>query len=268
METEYHHRFAEIVARYRTAASVAARPCACSARSGWPDLPAHTGAIGGAGPGCDADADGHAGPWSAGRRHQFWKVQVGGMDMEAGIDRHAFFPKEMTVNAGDSIFWEFAPMGMPGFHTVTFSVRRRGPADLFVPDIVDGTPVASPEGPPRLLFNPAIAFPDGRTDYDGTGTVNSGWTSCARRISRLHAQLHQGGHIRLPVRGAWDRHEGQGHGPGGGRGPAERCGRYEAMAQQEMAAVLAGQEGLADAKAATPWRRTERPGTSRPAPAE
>src|SRR3954447_8770786 len=102
-----------------------------------------------------------------------WKVQVGGMDMEAGIDMHAFFPKSVTINAGDSIFWNFAPMGVPGFHTVTILSGAEGPP-LFVPDIVDGTPVASLEGPPRLLLNPAFAFPDGRTDYDGTGTTNSG----------------------------------------------------------------------------------------------
>src|SRR5215216_6534749 len=30
-----------------------------------------------------------------------WKVTVGGMDMEHGIDLHAFFPGEITVNAGD-----------------------------------------------------------------------------------------------------------------------------------------------------------------------
>src|SRR4029078_3869082 len=38
-----------------------------------------------------------------------WKVQVGGMDMETGIDMHAFFPGEVTINAGDSVLWGFAP---------------------------------------------------------------------------------------------------------------------------------------------------------------
>lgn len=102
-----------------------------------------------------------------------WRVQVGGMDMEHGIDVHGFFPGEVTINAGDTIWFEFAPMGMPGFHTVTFTSGGELPP-LFIPDMVDGTPVASPEGPPRLLINPAIAFPDGRTSYDGTGLVNSG----------------------------------------------------------------------------------------------
>ena len=49
-------------------------------------------------------------------------------------------------------------MGMPGFHTVTFTSGEELPP-IFAPDIVDGTPVASPEGPPRLLINPMVAFP-------------------------------------------------------------------------------------------------------------
>jgi plastocyanin len=102
-----------------------------------------------------------------------WKVQVGGMDMETGIDLQAFFPGEITINTGDTIWFAFAPMGVPGFHTVTFTSGADVPP-LFAPDVVDGTPVASPEGPPRLLLNPQIAFPDGRTSYDGTGYVNSG----------------------------------------------------------------------------------------------
>ena len=102
-----------------------------------------------------------------------WKVQVGGMDMANGIDVHGYFPSALTIDAGDSVYFQFAPMGMPGFHTVTFASGGELPP-LFAPDIVDGTPVASPEGPPRLVVNPAVAFPDGRTSYDGTGLLNSG----------------------------------------------------------------------------------------------
>jgi plastocyanin len=102
-----------------------------------------------------------------------WKVQVGGMDMANGIDVHGFFPGALTINAGDSVYFQFAPMGMPGFHTVTFASGGEAPP-LLMPDVVDGTPVASPEGPPRLVINQALAFPDGRTSYDGTGLLNSG----------------------------------------------------------------------------------------------
>lgn len=119
----------------------------------------------------DTSASPVAGPQEDGSN--LWKVEVGGMDMENGIDLHAFFPEQLTVNAGDTVFWEFVPMGMPGFHTVTFTSGEEIPP-LFVPDIVDGTPVASPEGPPRIQINPMLAFGDGRTEYDGTGPVNSG----------------------------------------------------------------------------------------------
>src|SRR5690606_9585471 len=50
-----------------------------------------------------------------------WKVTVGAMDMANGIDMQAFFPGAITINAGDTVWWEFTPMGMPAFHTVTFT---------------------------------------------------------------------------------------------------------------------------------------------------
>jgi len=64
-------------------------------------------------------------------------------------------------------------MGVPGFHTVTFLSGEELPP-LLTPNVVDGTPVASPEGPPQLILNPLVAWTDGRTDYDGTGYANSG----------------------------------------------------------------------------------------------
>ena len=182
-----------------------------------------------------------------------WKVQVGGMDMDNGIDMHAFFPKEITVNAGDSVFWQFAPMGMPGFHTVTFTSGGEIPP-IFTPDIVDGTPVASPEGPPRLLINPAVAFPDGRTEYDGTGTTNSG-------VDVLRTPDQPPYTLTFTKAGAFD-YQCAVHGvvmkgkvtvqEAGASLPTDVAG-YEAMAQQEIAAVLAeGKNALENAKAATP----------------
>src|SRR5215204_2609090 len=55
------------------------------------------------------------GPQSDGTN--LWKVVVGGMDMENEIEYMGFFPGEITINAGDSIW--FAEE-MPMFHTVTF----------------------------------------------------------------------------------------------------------------------------------------------------
>ena len=90
---------------------------------------------------------------------------------------------------------QFAPMGVPGFHTVTFTSGAEIPP-IFAPDIVNGTPVASPEGPPRLVINPAIAYPDGRTEYDGTGTVNSG-VDCPSHAgsAAIHGEVHEGRHL-------------------------------------------------------------------------
>lgn len=102
-----------------------------------------------------------------------WKVQVGGMDMDNAIDFHAFFPMEITINAGDGILFEFAPMGRPQFHTVTFTSGEALPP-LFVPELVDGTPVVTESGAPQLQINPEVAWPNGRLEYDGTGFVNSG----------------------------------------------------------------------------------------------
>jgi plastocyanin len=102
-----------------------------------------------------------------------WEIEVGGMDVAEGIDTHAFYPTEITIAAGDTIWFNFTPMGMPMFHTVTFTSGEEVPP-IIIPDMQDGTPVANDDGTPRFLINPALAFPDGRTDYDGTGMVNSG----------------------------------------------------------------------------------------------
>ena len=100
-----------------------------------------------------------------------WRVQAGGGSEEDLIDAQAFFPEEITVNAGDAVYFE-----MRGFHTVTFPSGEEVPK-LFVLEAADGTPMASasPEANgPRAILNPAAAFPAGGPDYDGTGYVNSG----------------------------------------------------------------------------------------------
>jgi plastocyanin len=97
-----------------------------------------------------------------------WRVRVAGMDEENLIDTQAFFPKEITINAGDAIYFEFPTP--PGFHTVTFLSGGEVPS-LIIPDESAGTPAA---GPPTLMINPEAAFPSGQDTYDGTGFVNSG----------------------------------------------------------------------------------------------
>jgi len=97
-----------------------------------------------------------------------WHVVVGGMDLENGIDLQGFFPGEITINAGDAIWFDFH---MPGFHTVSFASGGAVPP-LLIPDPDAGTPAA--DAPPKLILNPEMIFPVGGETYDGTGYVNSG----------------------------------------------------------------------------------------------
>ncbi|HEX5992185.1 MAG TPA: plastocyanin/azurin family copper-binding protein [Thermomicrobiales bacterium] len=101
-----------------------------------------------------------------------WKVKVAGLDEENLIDTQSFFPKEITINAGDAIYFEFPTP--PGFHTVTFLSGGEVPP-LIIPDESAEASEASPAaGPPTLIINPEAAFPSGSETYDGTGFVNSG----------------------------------------------------------------------------------------------
>src|SRR4051794_39084550 len=98
-----------------------------------------------------------------------WKVVVGGMDMENMIEYHGFFPGEITINAGDSIW--FAEE-MPMFHTVTFPATGGDVPSIFIPD--PETPPASPEagGPPKLIYNPVLMTGAGNGVVDGSELVS------------------------------------------------------------------------------------------------
>ena len=108
-----------------------------------------------------------------------YKVIAGGFGEETeGIELTAFYPGEITINAGDSIYWEIR-----GFHNVHFLSGAPLPPDIISAGpatgvMAGGTPVAgvaSPTaGPPRLALNPEVVFPTGGPTYDGTGVVNSG----------------------------------------------------------------------------------------------
>jgi plastocyanin len=97
-----------------------------------------------------------------------WRVKVGDMRMEEHLELMDYFPGELTINAGDAIWFDF---GMGAFHTVTFLAGGELPP-LFIPDPELGTPV--PDEPPQLILNPAVVLPQGGEAHDGTGYVNSG----------------------------------------------------------------------------------------------
>jgi len=94
-----------------------------------------------------------------------WRVQAGAFDEVEMVEAMGFFPGEITINAGDSIYFDFR-----GFHTATF-LSGAEPPYLIVAEERGGTPTP---GDPRLVVNPMAGFPVGGTTYDGTGYVNSG----------------------------------------------------------------------------------------------
>ena len=96
-----------------------------------------------------------------------WQVRIGGMDMENAIEYHGFFPGEITINAGDSIWFSF---DMPMFHTVTFPGDGEVPP-ILMPDPEEATPTA--DAPPKLILNPIMLFGAGSGVVDGSQLVSS-----------------------------------------------------------------------------------------------
>ena len=93
------------------------------------------------------------------------RVQVGALDEAEMVEAMGFFPKEITVNVGDTIFFDFR-----SFHTATFLSGQEKPR-LVILEEAAGTPAA---GGPRAIINPMAGFPAGGNTYDGTSYVNSG----------------------------------------------------------------------------------------------
>lgn len=92
-----------------------------------------------------------------------WRVQAGGGDDAMMLMLNDFYPRALTINAGDAIWFPLA-----GLHTVTFLSGAAAPP-LDIPD-----PEAKAGDAPRVMLNPAAFFPSGGDTYDGTGYLNSG----------------------------------------------------------------------------------------------
>jgi plastocyanin len=183
----------------------------------------------------DAAASPVPGPQADGTN--LWKVQVGNMDMENKLDLQGFFPGEITINAGDQIW--FAE-GMPGFHSVYFGYGAEPPA-LIVPDPEQASPEAG--APPQMVLNPEVAFPGPNMVVDGTNVVNTGvdilWDPAVPTIVTFSTPgtyeylcvPHQG-----VMRATVIVQEA------GAALPMDQAG-YDALAQEQMAALV--EEGLA-----------------------
>jgi plastocyanin len=75
-------------------------------------------------------------------------VQVG--FTQGRLDLVHFFPTQLSVHPGDTVQWKLGMEDIPP-HTITFLNGNPGPDDLLV--------VPQPTGPPLLLVNPAVLFP-------------------------------------------------------------------------------------------------------------
>ena len=89
-----------------------------------------------------------------------WKVAIGGESPDHAIQAQDFFPRTITINAGDTITWTKNTL-LP--HTVHFLASARSP-DLIIPQ-KDG----------KLVFNPVVFNPQGGKTYAGTGIAASGF---------------------------------------------------------------------------------------------
>jgi len=98
-----------------------------------------------------------------------WIVQAGdgpaaGNNPANNTVNDSFYPRHLTVHVGDTVEW------IGGFHTVTFGPEatiQQLEKSVFMP-------VPQTSGPPKLVFNPKVAFPSGGSTYDGSSFVNSG----------------------------------------------------------------------------------------------
>lgn len=88
-----------------------------------------------------------------------WKVLVGADTPDHGLQGQDFYPRTITIKAGDTITWA---KNVVLEHTVTFLSGATRPE------------IALPQPDRRLLFNPKVAFPQGGSSYDGTGVTSSG----------------------------------------------------------------------------------------------
>jgi plastocyanin len=94
-----------------------------------------------------------------------WTVVAGGQTPDISVYANGFFPRELTIQAGDTVVFQFA-----GFHNVTF--LGGAPAPPFA--VKDGNGYDG---------NPQVFFPAGSSTYDGTGFHNSGVTPSDKPFS-------------------------------------------------------------------------------------
>lgn len=94
-----------------------------------------------------------------------WDVQVGGDLLDQGLSEIAYSPSLLTVHAGDTVRWTFAPSIEQ--HTVTFTATGGTTPPAYVPGPGDGEFTLGPAWYP-------VGPTDGTATYDGTQARSSG----------------------------------------------------------------------------------------------
>ena len=85
-----------------------------------------------------------------------WTVIVGGHPADNSVYANGFYPRELTIQVGDTVTWQFE-----GFHNVAVLSGAAPPRFA----IKDGE---------KMYGNPQVFFPAGGNTYDGAGFRNSG----------------------------------------------------------------------------------------------
>jgi len=85
-----------------------------------------------------------------------WTVIAGGHPADNSVYANGFYPRELTIQVGDTITWQFQ-----GFHNVSFLSGATPPQFA----IKDGD---------KMYANPQVLFRAGGNTYDGVGFRNSG----------------------------------------------------------------------------------------------
>lgn len=103
-------------------------------------------------------------------------------------DATQFFPKTVTVHAGDTVRWRFF-----GFHNIYFPKKGGKNAPLFVPDATrtyagEVDPAGQPfwfNGQRQIIGNPAVAFPVGGKTETGAKVNGSGVPQSEKFVYKL-----------------------------------------------------------------------------------
>ena len=117
-----------------------------------------------------------------------WYVKAGAVDFITGDPRAAafeFFPKDLTVEAGDTIVWM-----SPEFHTVTFNPIPPTPVAIM--------PQPQEQGPPMLALNLEVFGPVKPSGvYDPLAYYNSG-------VIGIYSDLGQGWSMTFEEEGTFE----------------------------------------------------------------